>query len=169
MIMHQMLNLKSARGILMLLSPLLCPLILHAQKQEPYIIHFRSAHVSSLDIAKHKKSLSRNITINLTSENAGAAYSETPPAGTLAKWASIPPPQITNITVMDGFYTTLQKGNENTRSNTTVLSQVTFPLRLKIEISDQSLDIEFPEAGDWTIKITLDNIYNPDRLSPPLN
>jgi len=164
------LNKSTAIGILMFSLTLLYPFVLHAQKQknEPFIIHLKSAHVISIDITKHKKSTSNNITINLTSENAGSTYSETP-TGNNAKWANIPPPQITDITVLEGFYATLQKGNENARSNTTVLSQVSYPFRLKIEISDQNLDVEFLEAGDWIIKISLDNIFNPDRFNTPLN
>ena len=163
------LNKSTAIGMLMLSLTLLFPFVLYSQKQkqEPFIIHSKSAHISSIEI-KSKKSTGNNITINLSSENAGSAYSETPTDNN-AKWANIPPPQITDITVLEGFYASHQKTNENARSNTTLLSQVRYPFRLKIEISDQNLDVEFLEAGNWTIKINLDNIYNPDLFNTPIN
>jgi hypothetical protein len=162
------LNIRAANGILAFLLLASSPFISFSQKKAaPFIIHSTSAHVKSVEI-KAKKSADNTVTINLSSENAGSAYSETP-EGNNAKWAIIPTPQITNITVMEGFYSALQKINESNRSNNTLLTQVTFPIRLKVEISDQKFDVQILQPGSWTIKVVLDNIFNPDLFNAPVN
>lgn len=165
-----MINLnKLTQSPLLMISLALCSSASYSQNQksESFIIHNKTAHIRSVDI-KGKKTTAQNITIILSSENAGAAFSETP-EGNNAKWDLIPPPQITDITVMNGFYSTLQKTNQNARSTSTFLSQVRYPIRLKVEISDQKLEVEIVEAGSWTIKIILDNIYNPDLFNTLVN
>jgi hypothetical protein len=163
-------NKRTVNGILTLSLLLLYSLPSYSQKQknEAFIIHSTSAHVKNIEI-KARKSTNNTVTINLSSETAGSAFSETPEGNNSAKWANIPTPQITNITVMRGFYSTIQKINESNRSNSTLLSQVTYPLRLKVEISDQNFEVEILEPGTWTIKVYLDNIYNPDLFNTPVN
>ncbi len=71
--------------------------------------------------------------------SAGSTYSERP-AGNNAKWANIPPPQITDITVLNGFYSTLQKSNESSRSNTTLSNQDTRQIFISINVSRLSIE-----------------------------
>ncbi len=149
----------------------LCPLILIAQdtKKEPHIIHSKSARITSVEI-KNKKGTNRNIVIQLTNSNAGSTFSITP-VDTINRglWNQIPPPQITDITIMNGEYTSAQKRPDNLRNSITTLLQVQYPLRIKIEISGQILDVEFLEAGNWQMNVMLDNNYNPDILAAPAN
>jgi hypothetical protein len=149
----------------------ICPLILTAQetKKDPFKVHSKSAHITSVEI-KNKKGTNNNIVIQLTNSNAGGTYSVNPAnTGNDASWHQIPPPQITDITVMKGEYSSAQKRPDNARNSITTLLQVQYPLRIKIEISGQNLDVEFLEAGNWNLNVALDNIYNPDILAAPSN
>ncbi|HEY0669271.1 MAG TPA: hypothetical protein VGD22_13885, partial [Sphingobacteriaceae bacterium] len=140
---------------------------LQKQSKDAFIIHLKSAHVTEVDV-KRRKSSNNNVSINLTNSNSGATFS-TNPSGDQANWQQIPPPQLTDITVLEGLYDNIQKNKENARTTSTMLSQVKYPLRIKIEISDQNVDVELLEEGDWIINITLDNKYNPDVLNTPIN
>lgn len=141
--------------------------IFQEQKKETFIVHQKTAHISGVEV-KQRKSTNNNITINLTNSNAGSTFSTTPTGGDAANWQQIPPPKLTDITVMTGFYDGIQKNKENARSTATTLSQIKYPFRIKIEISDQNLEIEFLEPGDYSVNITLDNKFNPDITNTPL-
>lgn len=138
------------------------------QSKESFIVHLKSAHVTEVDV-KRRKSSNNNVNINLTNSNSGSTYSTNPSEGHQANWQQVPPPQLTDITVLEGLYDNIQKNKENARTTSTTLSQVKYPLRIKIEISDQNVDVELLEEGDWIINVTLDNKYNPDVLNTPIN
>lgn len=160
---------KQLSAIKLLIIILLFPLTLLGQKQkkESFIVHSKTAEINSVDI-KFKKSKLNAVYITLSSKSAGSTFSESP-SGNEARWAAVPPPQISNITLMEGFYSSFEKRTETQRSNSYQLTQVKYPLRLKIEISNQNLDIEILEEGDWEVKIMLDNIYNPGMINTPFN
>ncbi|HEY0667695.1 MAG TPA: hypothetical protein VGD22_05935, partial [Sphingobacteriaceae bacterium] len=80
---------------------------LQKQSKEAFIIHLKSAHVTEVDV-KRRKSSNNNVSINLTNSNSGATFS-TNPSGDQANWQQIPPPQLTDITVLEGLYDNIQK------------------------------------------------------------
>ena len=140
--------------------------VFQENSRQAFIVHFKSAHVSEVEI-KRRESSNNNVSISLTNINAGSTYSTSPSADG-PNWSQIPPPQLTDITVLNGFYETIQKQKSNNRSTTTVLSNARYPLRVKLEISGQNLDVELLEPGDWLVDVTLDNKYNPDVLATPI-
>jgi hypothetical protein len=60
---------------------------------------------------------------------------------------------ITNILATVGSYNKIQEISKTGRGHTLQLQQVVFPLKVRITISNQVLEVLFKEEGFWKITV----------------
>jgi hypothetical protein len=60
---------------------------------------------------------------------------------------------ITDVLATVGSYNKIQEVSKSGRGETVQLHQVVFPLRVRITISNQILEVEIREEGFWKISV----------------
>jgi hypothetical protein len=97
--------------------------------ERPYTLVERGQHMTRLSIIKDKRGKENTVQI----EMLGA--------------------DITDVLATVGSYNKIQEVSKSGRGETVQLHQVVFPLRVRITISNQILEVEIREEGFWKISV----------------
>ncbi len=111
----------------------------NAEKQ--YIVHERARQITRLDIRKNNKAKENVVQIETQSVTGGSA--------TLLK-GDVPTVEITTMEAVVGSFGRRNEVLRTGRSVVLRLSDVVYPLRLRLTFSDRPvLEVEFKEPGTW--------------------
>lgn len=112
---------------------------------KPFTVHYRSNHVSRLDVRKIKGERN-SIQIEVASTSGGVAKLN----GTVS-----PKVEITEILLSEGTYGQIQHVSNTTKGSVKKLVEVRFPFRAKFRLGNQEVDLEIKEEGSWSTIIEL--------------
>ena len=115
--------------------------------EKPYIIHYKTVHVTHLSVIK-QNTLLNQIDIFLDSETGNSPYG-------IGSQAVTAKPQITDMTVTAGTYLRRTQNDSYGKKIGYTLEEVTFPFRVVLTVGNDSIDLEFLEAGRWNVEIRL--------------
>ena len=115
--------------------------------EKPYIIHYKTVHVTHLSATLQNKLLNQ-IDIFLDSETGNSPYG-------IGSQAVTAKPQITDMTVTAGTYLRRTQNDNYGKKIGYTLEEVTFPFRVVLTVGNDSIDLEFLEAGRWNVEIRL--------------
>lgn len=114
--------------------------------KDPYKVYFRTSHISTINATPNLKIQENDIyvTISTTNGNNPVSLSNGAIQTTLS-----------DIIPVNGNFTRFVKFNESATKTTYKIQQVTFPLRVRLRIGDQEVEIEFFEDCKWDCDISL--------------
>ena len=125
--------------------------------ERPYTILERGQHMTKVSVIKNLRGKGNTVQIdanNLTggttrivgSEVAGEDYQ-------VGYIEDMPGADITEVVAFLGSYNALREVNKSGRGETVQLTQAAFPLKIRITISNQVLEVLIKEEGNWKISV----------------
>lgn len=114
--------------------------------EKPYTVHEKGMYMSRVDIRKEKRGIENSVQIEVKNMNGGVG---------LVTGEILPGAEITAITATQGSYNLSRPINKSERGETIQITDVIFPVRLRITVSQQYLDVEIKEEGFWKISVLL--------------
>jgi hypothetical protein len=111
-----------------------------------YTIHEKGTYMTSVDVRKEQKSTDNIIQIDALNVSGGSA---------LVRGGILPGAEVSQVLATVGSYNLTRQISKSGRGETLQLMTVVYPIRLRITISNQILDVEIKEAGFWKIAVGL--------------
>lgn len=121
--------------------------IYQGQYEKPYRIISQSGKISTLKITRNPGYKDMDIAITITNTTGG--QSTVVESGT--KSIDLPKLKMGDIDVQRGNFTTRTSIDNTARETKTMLRGVEFPFRATFRIDDQMFEVEFFEAGNYTV------------------
>ena len=112
--------------------------------ERPYNILERGQHMTRLSIIKDIRAKENTVQIEAVNASGGTPRIDGP---------DMVGADITNILATVGSYNKIQEISKTGRGHTLQLQQVVFPLKVRITISNQVLEVLFKEEGFWKITV----------------
>ena len=116
------------------------------KNEKPYIVHGKTASVRDVRVEYSADALAR-IKIIITNTTAHAQTSAGP----------VPPMKVDNVQVLKGHYERMTSLESHLKSTETTLIEVVYPMRLKLNIGREEVEIEFFEQGSYIVNISINN------------
>ena len=124
-----------------------------AQKKEKpekpvkqFTIYEKGQYMTKVDVRKELRGTENSIQIDALNVSGGSA---------LIRGAILPGANISQVLATMGNYNLTRQISKSGRGESIQLMDVVFPVRLRITISNEILDVEIKEAGFWKIAIGL--------------
>lgn len=111
-----------------------------------YTIYEKGTYMTSVDVRKEQKSTDNIIQIDALNVSGGSA---------LVRGEILPGAEISQVLATLGNYNLTRQISKSGRGESLQLMNVVYPIRLRINISNQILDVEIREAGFWRISVGL--------------
>lgn len=115
--------------------------------EKPWIVHSKTGSVRDVEVEFISDPI-RKIKIVVTNTTGGAQTSS---------GATMPRYTVDNVQVLKGHYDRMTSQESHLKSSETTLMEVTFPIRLKLNIAREEVEIEFLEAGSYIVNISINN------------
>ncbi len=115
-----------------------------AKAERPYTILEKGQHMTRLSIIKDMRGKENTVQIEALNASGGTLRLQGP---------EMLGADITNVLATIGSYNRIQELSKSGRGQTIQLQQVVFPLRVRITISNQVLEVEIREEGFWKISV----------------
>ena len=115
--------------------------------EKPWIVHSKTGSVREVEVEFIADPI-RKIKIVVTNTTGGAQTSS---------GATMPRYTVDNVQVLKGHYDRMTSQESHLKSSETTLMEVTFPIRLKLNIAREEVEIEFLEAGSYIVNISINN------------
>jgi hypothetical protein len=115
------------------------------KNEKPWIVHSKTGSVREVEVEYTSDPLSR-IKIVVTNTTGGAQTSS---------GATMPRYQVDNVQVLKGHYERLTSLESHLKSTETTLIEVIFPIRLKLNIGTEEVELEFFESGSYIVTISI--------------
>lgn len=112
--------------------------------ERPYTILERGQHMTRLNIIKDIRGKENTVQIEAVNASGGTPRIAGP---------DMVGADITNILATVGSYNKIQEISKTGRGHTLQLQQVEFPLKVRITISNQVLEVMIREEGLWKITV----------------
>ena len=112
--------------------------------ERPYTILERGQHMTRLNIIKDTRGKENTVQIEAVNASGGTLRVEGP---------EMLGADITDILATVGNYNKIQEISKSGRGETIQLQQVVFPLKVRITISNQVLEVMLREEGFWKISV----------------
>jgi hypothetical protein len=112
--------------------------------ERPYTLVERGQHIPRLSIIKDKRGKENTVQIEALNASGGTLRVQGP---------EMLGADITDVLATVGSYNKIQEVSKSGRGETVQLHQVVFPLRVRITISNQILEVEIREEGFWKISV----------------
>src|SRR4030095_15565547 len=109
--------------------------------EKPWIVHSKTGSVRDVTVEYTSDPLAR-IKIVVTNTTGGAQTSS---------GAIMPRYTVDNVQVLKGHYERLTSLESHLKSTETTLIEVIFPIRVKLNISSEEVELEFFESGSYTV------------------
>ena len=113
------------------------------KNEKPWLVHGKTGSVRDLDIEFTADPV-RRIKIIITNTTGGVTGNTINPRF-----------RVDNTQVLKGSYERLTSLESHLKSTETSLMDVTFPFRVKLNIAREEVEIEFFEAGSYTVTIAI--------------
>lgn len=114
--------------------------------EKQFIVYEKGPFMSKVDVRKDLRGAENIVQIEALNVSGGSA---------LLKGAILPGAEISSAIATQGSYNMTRQLSKSGRGETLQLLDVIFPVRLRITISEQVLDVEIKEAGFWKIMVGL--------------
>jgi hypothetical protein len=116
----------------------------NSKPESPYTIFERGQHMTRLSIIKDKRGKENTVQIEALNASGGTLRVQGP---------EMLGADITDVLPTVGSYNKMQEVSKSGRGETVQLHQVVFPLKVRITISNQILEVEIREEGFWKISV----------------
>ena len=117
------------------------------KNEKPWLVHSKTGSVRDVQVEFSPDQV-RRVKIIITNTTGGVQTSSV---------ISMPKYKVDNVQVMKGFYERLTSLESHLKSTETSLMEVSFPFRVKLNISREEVEIEFFEQGSYTVNISINN------------
>ena len=114
--------------------------------EKQFMVYEKGPFMSKVDVRKDLRGAENIVQIEALNVSGGSA---------LLKGAILPGAEISSAIATQGSYNMTRQLSKSGRGETLQLLDVIFPVRLRITISEQILDVEIKEAGFWKIMVGL--------------
>ncbi len=114
--------------------------------EKQFMVYEKGPFMSKVDVRKDLRGAENIVQIEALNVSGGSA---------LLKGAILPGAEISSAIATQGSYNMTRQLSKSGRGETLQLLDVIFPVRLRITISEQVLDVEIKEAGFWKIMVGL--------------
>jgi hypothetical protein len=111
--------------------------------EHPYTVYFKTKLITELEVS-HKKDAFSQITFFVTNTSGG---SQTPYYG------YYPRLKVDDVQLNYGRYGRLMINDVHTKKTESILSDVTYPIRMKVIIDKEEVEMEFRESGSYVITL----------------
>lgn len=112
--------------------------------EKQFVIYEKGTYMTSVDVRKELKSSENLIQIDALNVSGGTA---------LVRGEILPGAEINQVIATQGNYNLTRQISKSGRGESLQLMNVVYPIRLRITISNQILDVEIKEAGFWRITV----------------
>jgi len=117
-------------------------------KDKLYAIFEKGSYMSKVDVRKDNRGTENIVQIEALNASGGVALA----SGPVFRGA-----EINEVLATQGSYNLIRQINKSGRGQSIQLMDVVFPVRLRILISGEYLDVEIKEAGFWKIIVGITN------------
>ena len=117
-------------------------------KEKLYEVFEKGSYMSKVDVRKDNRGTENIVQIEALNASGGVALV----SGPVFRGA-----EIGDIIATEGSYNIIRQINKSGRGQSVQLMDVVFPVRLRILISGEYLDVEIKEAGFWKIIVGITN------------
>lgn len=114
--------------------------------ERPYVIHERGQYMTKINVIKNLRSKENTVQIEAVNLTGGIGR---------IVGEDMPGAEITDVGAFIGSFNAIRKVSKSGRGETIQLTQVVFPIKLRITISQQVLELELKEAGYWKVSVGL--------------
>ena len=111
--------------------------------ENPYTVYFKSKLITEFEVA-YKKDAFNQITFFVTNTSGGT---QTPFNG------YYPRLKVDEVQLTYGRYGRLMVNDIHTKKTESIISEVTYPIRMKVIIDKEEVEMEFREAGSYVINL----------------
>ena len=126
-------------------------LFVQAQKKErpdkpvkQFTIYEKGQYMTKVDVRKELRGTENSVQIEVLNASGGSG---------LIRGEVLPGAEISEVLATAGNYNLTRQISKSGRGESIQLMDVVYPLRLRITISNQILDVEIKEAGFWKISV----------------
>lgn len=113
--------------------------------EKPYLVYFKSKSVTDVDI-ELKKNTFKQISFQITNTSGGASSvdgSETPKM------------KVDDIQLTKGSYGRTMSNSDHAKKTEMILYDVIYPIRMKVTIGSEQVEIEFNEEGSYIVNVRI--------------
>ena len=128
-------------------------LSVHAQKKarpekpvKQFTIYEKGQYMTKVDVRKELRGTENSVQIDALNVSGGSG---------LIRGQVLPGAEISQVLAIVGNYNLTRQISKSQRGESIQLMDVVYPLRLRMIISNQVLDVEIKEAGFWKIAVGL--------------
>jgi hypothetical protein len=114
--------------------------------EKPWVLYSKTGSVRSVDVDFAKDEI-RKVKVIITNTTGGVPSL----GGQLAQY------KVDNVIVVKGFFERQTSLESHYKSTETSLIEVTFPFRIKLMMAREEVELEFFEAGSYTVNIAINN------------
>lgn len=114
--------------------------------EKQFMIYEKGTYMTSVDVRKETRSTDNIIQIDALNVSGGSA---------LVRGGILPGAEISQVLATIGTYNLTRQISKSGRGESLQLMNVAYPVRLRITVSNQILDVEIKEAGFWKIAVGL--------------
>lgn len=136
--------------LLIILAMSVLMLSVSAQKapevEKPFTVYEKGMLMTKVDVRKELRGTENIIQIEALNVSGGTA---------LVRGPVLPGAEITEVVSTQGSYNMTRQLSKTGRGETLQIMDVVYPVRLRIVISQQILDVEIKEEGFWKIAVGL--------------
>lgn len=126
-----------------------------AKAGENYIVHEKGPYMSYVEVRKDSKGPENIIQIQALNVSGGAGKISGEGKVTRHADLTFPGAAITDISIVQGRYNSIREMMKTAKGMTVRLIDVEYPLRIRVTISQQILDLEIKEAGFWLVNVRI--------------
>ncbi len=141
--------MKSIKYIFLLII-LLAVISVRSQPKEkvekPYHIYEKGQYMNKVSVRKELRGAENIVQIEVLNASGGTS---------LIKGATLPGAEITEVIPTQGSFNQIRQITKSGRGETIQLLDVVFPVRLRVNISGQFLEVEIKEEGFWKVAVGL--------------
>ena len=112
--------------------------------EKPFKINEKGMLMTKVDVRREDRGTENIIQIEALNVSGGTA---------LVRGPILPGAEITDIMATQGSYNMTRQISKSGRGETVQILNVVFPVRLRITVSQQILDVEIKEEGFWKIAV----------------
>ena len=136
--------------LLIILAMSVLMLSVSAQKapeiEKPFTVYEKGMLITKVDVRKELRGTENIIQIEALNVSGGTA---------LVRGPVLPGAEINEVLATQGSYNMTRQLTKTGRGETLQIMDVVYPVRLRIVISQQILDVEIKEEGFWKITVGL--------------
>lgn len=114
--------------------------------EKPFTVYEKGMLITKVDVRKELRGTENIIQIEALNVSGGTA---------LVRGPVLPGAEITEVVSTQGSYNMTRQLSKTGRGETLQIMDVVYPVRLRIVISQQILDVEIKEEGFWKIAVGL--------------